>query len=615
MAMGGVVAASPRTPRGVMPAIPSAHLSAKKPPPTEPAMVELVQGFLRQSLGLGVIDESNPTESVAQGSRGLGASGSLVAVLEAGFELAPLQRQSLTAELSMRTYSLTDEGEESPGDLEKAVEAVDATWVDRLIGPPLGCKRVGYMLKRNKRGVWQPRWFVLRIDGDCLGQLRYYRKHTDTLEEMTVVADAAAGGSESQPEPEPEPEMSGKEGSTGELGRLQLARAAACYACGALHGERRRRDVRVVTPMRVWRLRARSAREAAAWARDLEEVRVAAMAIVQDLRGEGARVVAMESVRTEASEAVATPGTAGSTAGFVPGVDVDLDLDSPASFHTPSDSPVEFLRNRASSHAHEMRRNPSVAYVQARGAELRAKQEALLARRCQLEAGLLAERPKRAAALLGTGWRLARYLQDDPSVGRFAPGGMLLAEAVKEAAVDPAADAEASVRSGSMRSVRGAVEDCVVVGAVDLLALRLDKGVAAAEARRILYREEAERLATLPQQARLVNFLRLCEAPRECMLVFDGGTTAAGSGSGSGSGLASSLRQFVQTHGPRLAPTLSQTLFRDLLEAVAFLHSRGMAHGQISTESKNPGAIPIQCDSRAPLTDCLYSGADLPATL
>ena len=41
--------------------------------------------------------------------------------------------------------------------------------------------------------------------------------------------------------------------------------------------DRDRRDLRVVTPMRVWRLRARSAREAAVWAKDVEEVRLQAI--------------------------------------------------------------------------------------------------------------------------------------------------------------------------------------------------------------------------------------------------------------------------------------------------------------------------------------------------
>ena len=160
-------------------------------------------------------------------------------------------------------------------------------------------------------------------------------------------------------------------------------------------------------------------------------------------------------------------------------------------------------------------------------------QEELLSRRCQLEAGLLAERPKRAAALLGTGWRLARYLQEDPAVGRSAPGGMLLVEAVKEAAVAGIGDEgeeSGRSRSRSMRSVRGEVEDCVLVGAVDLLAVRLDKGATAAEARRRAFQEEAGRLATLPQHGRLVNFMRFCEGPRDCMLVFDGGKEAAGRG-------------------------------------------------------------------------------------
>ena len=140
--MLGGIAASPRTPRGVLPPMPSR--SAKRPPPSEPAFVELVQGFLRHHLGL--LPQSLGQEHTAVGVRlttKRRGSSTLAEVLERGFKLSAAQRQTLSAELCQRTISTTHLGEDSVADLERAVEAVDATWVDRLLGPPLGVKRAG----------------------------------------------------------------------------------------------------------------------------------------------------------------------------------------------------------------------------------------------------------------------------------------------------------------------------------------------------------------------------------------------------------------------------------------------------------------------------------------
>jgi serine/threonine protein kinase len=673
MALGGVVAASPRTPRGVLPAMPTTR-SAKRPPPSEPAFVELVQGFLRRELGL-TRQQGEAGEQGRARPAGLGEGGSLVEVLERGFDLAPVQRQTLSAELSQRTIAVSEDGEESPADLERAVEAVDATWVDRLLGPPLGCKRVGYMLKRNKRGLWQARWFVLRSDANSAGELRYYRRHTNTLAEIGQGGGGGGGGGGAartintapktpkmtrnvrQPEPEPEPELELMGGGEGEgvavveceqpLGTLDLARAVSCYACGALHGERRRRDVRVQTPLRTWRLRARSAREAVAWAADLEEMRAQAAIRLQRQQQQQQRQTPLSRSGSSSSSSISRRVSTGAESyvdeddGYD---DDDAELDSPVSVCTPGVTPTPTAMSKhepsegvggADDDDHDD--DGDTQQLAERVSAARARQAELQERRCRLESELLAERPRRVASLLGRdlrvrtstgtgtdntsgdeskaaagpgsvsvsvsgsgsgsgcGWQLCRDLREDVSLGRM-PGGVLLAEAYCTAATPTTRTTSASASSAS--GTPG--PSVVVVAAVDLLALRLDKGEAAAVARRAAFEGEAERLRAIPHHPRLCNFLQLCSGPRECALVFDGGddaydggtqTAAAGSSTdtamdiGRGMGMACSLQQFIRAHGPRLAPTLSRTLFTDLLTALAFLHERGLHHGQITADS------------------------------
>ena len=256
----------------------------------------------------------------------------------------------------------------------------------------------------------------------------------------------------------------------------------------------------------------------------------------------------------------------------------------------------------------------SAELVVQRVAAAKAQHAELQQRRCQLESELLEQRPRRVALLLSRDmsvhmrslmereqpafcgsdgveaqprhsaggrsssnggsssgdrwqWHLSRYLRDDPALAGL-PGGVLLAEAEAE----NEAEANAIVR---------------VVAAVDLLAVRLDKGEAAAAARRAAFELEADRLRAIPHHPRLCNFVQLCGSPREYVMVFDCGGECMEENATGGKlpPSISSLRQFMRAHGPRLALTLARTLFVDLLAAVAFLHERGLHHGKISAES------------------------------
>ena len=146
-------------------------------------------------------------------------------------------------------------------DLQKILSQAEEGWLWRWLGPPLGTSRVGWLLKRSPaaHARWQPRWFVLSRQG---GELSYYKRPSD----------CPIGGSRFDEEIEPP------------LGKLQLGRAAACYSWSELEmgtGEIRKQlslrhcELRIVTPLRTWRLRAACPVEANNWAAALERERIA----------------------------------------------------------------------------------------------------------------------------------------------------------------------------------------------------------------------------------------------------------------------------------------------------------------------------------------------------
>jgi hypothetical protein len=372
-----------------------------------------------------------------------------------------------------------------------------------LVGWPLGTTRAGYLLKKSPKGPWQQRWFVL---AGCHAELLYYPTHTAALGATAV-----------------------------ELGRLWLARAAACYGKG--------RELRIMTPLRKWRLRAPTVSDARDWAAALEIARQA------------------KALPTPPPRPPLQPGSGGSP---------EVAVATPAEV-----AALQVAALQVEHRALGLRRLSLVRALTVSQDVVGRRLELLLGRRFDL-----ALRPSKVA--VGAGVWLDAVAADDgeasvdsgrdnicsgSSSGGSGSGSGSDDTFDVQAEIDAQAPKAAAAAPGAVGSSH------LVVKGHDLLWLRMEYGVPAAEAARGRLEAEVQLLRRL-SHAGVAVFCELQAGPSEALLLL----RCVGNSS-------CSLTAFLCDRGPRLPEGLARRLFADVVAAVGYLHAQHVVHGRLSPDS------------------------------